>query len=250
MANPQPPIDFDAPAVNPAGFGLYSAAQMVDTGNKSRIYAGVQFRPSVNCAANAGTWPSEPCPDITGLKKEGERPTPGDPFDPVTVWAYDECRADEPEADVLARANQTLRLQEPLLVESAFATRLLADAGAPTAATSFTDAIGKLEEFMGEQGYNGVIHLSRRFAAVASQYTWGSQSGSVLRSPLGHQYAFGGGYGDVLGNTLVVTGPVTVWRDDVSSRAALDARTNLRAAVAERTILVGYECSVLAVAIS
>ncbi|MET8795235.1 hypothetical protein ABZV91_02030 [Nocardia sp. NPDC004568] len=134
---------------------------------------------------------------------------------PGEMWSRpaSECRPDQIESEVLARAVHTRELTEPLLVESAFAARMLSDAGAPAVVPDLGSAIGVLEEFLGEQGYQGVIHAARRWAAPASRYTWTNQGGPFFSTPLAHRWAFGGGYADVLENTLVATGPVHVWRN-------------------------------------
>lgn len=253
MTNPMPVVEFDAPAVNPAGLGLYAAATVFDTARPSRILAGVNVRP-YNCSEAFGTWPTDPCADPDPeLRKFGVRPESGEPFEPLQPWAYDECGPGVTDEESRARAAQTLRLQEPLLVESAFATRLLADAGAVPGgigtATDLADAIGQLEVALGETGYQGYIHASRYWAPQASQYRWDSQTGAVLKTPLRHSWVFGGGYASVLGNTLVATGPVFVWRDELTVNTTFDYRVNIKASVAERTVVVGYECIIAAVTI-
>lgn len=253
MTNPMPPVEFDATAVNPAGLGLYEAATVINTTRPSRLLAGYNIRP-YNCSEAYGTWPTDPCalPDPE-LRKEGDRPVPGDTFEPVQPWAYDECGPGTTEEESRARAAQTLRLHEPLLVESAFATRILADAtalGPIPAAPDLATAIGMLEEELGEAGYLGYIHAARRWAAPATQYRWDNQTGAVLKTPLRHSWVFGGGYASVLGNTLIATGPVFVWRDEQTVQATFDHRVNLRVAVAERTVVVGYECLIAAVTIT
>lgn len=254
MTNPMPPVEFDAPAVNPAGLGLYEAATVINTSRPSRILAGVNVRP-YNCSDAYGTWPTDPCADPDPeLRKWGVRPEPGDTYEPVQPWAYDECGPATTDQEASARAAQTLRLKEPLLVESAFATRLLADANAlpgaiPTVPT-LGEAIGFLEEALGEEGYLGYIHAARRWAAPATAYRWDNQTGAVLKTPLRHSWVFGGGYASVLGDTLIATGPVFVWRDEQTVQTTFDHRVNLRVAVAERTVVVGYECLIAAVTIA
>lgn len=253
MTNPMPPVEFDAPAVNPAGLGLYQAATVADTARPSRILAGVRIHP-YNCADGYGTWPTDPCADPGAQRKEGDRPGPGEPFAPVQAWAYDECDLTTTDDESQARAAHTLRLREPLLVESAFAARLLADAaalpGGIGTATDITDALGYLEETLGETGYLGYIHAARRWAAPASGLRWSAQTDAVLTTPLRHRWVFGGGYGSVLGNTLVATGPVFVWRDELTAITTVDQRVNLKASVVERTVVVGYECVIAAVTIT
>lgn len=250
-----PPVDITASPLTPAGFGLYAAATITETGQNRRHLGGVNLWP-YNCDEGYGTYDSNFC-DLDGepaVKAAAERPAPVE-FEPLVVWAADECAPDQTEAEVQARAQHTLALQEPLLVESAFATKLLADAAAPVTVPNFATAIGVLEEFLGEQGYLGVIHAARRWAGTASMFRWNNQTGPSYQSPLAHRYAFGGGYADVLGNTIVATGPVYVWRDAVESHVVttgsspVPEHNNSVYAMAERTVVVGYECAILAVTI-
>lgn len=254
MTNPLPPVEFDALPVPSSGYGLYSAATIFETGQVARELGGVELRP-YNCDEGFGTYSTDLCSDDEPAEKApGDR---GEPvlFDPMVVWAAAECAPDQTEAEQMARARQIRTLKEPLLVESAFATRLLADAGAPTVVPDLASAIGVLEEFLGEQGYNGYIHAARRWAAQASQYRWTNQTGPVLRTPLDHGWVFGGGYSDTLGNTLIATGPLYIWRSApfeqviTTGSHTTGAYNNSVYALSERVITVGYECAVLAVTI-
>lgn len=242
------PVDYDAPPVNPIGVGLYSAATLLDVTGPSRfLHSGVEIRPR-NCATGWGTWEADPCavPPVDALKA-GDRPVAGDPFEPLVVWGYDECGPLEDFTEYEARALQNARLHEQGLAESHFGARLLADS-TPTTVADIVAAVSALEVAIGEAGFYGVIHASARFAAYAAQANLITRSSGspILKTPLGHTWAFGAGYEDTLGSTLVATGPVTVWRDPYVTRSTLDERHNLKAAVAERGIVVGYECLVAA----
>jgi hypothetical protein len=253
VSSPLPPFVFRALPSPPAGFGLYDAASYVfdipnPSDNDQRVFGGAIILP-VNCSDSYGTWPSDPCaapPDDT--KKEGDRPTTDLVFEPLLPWAYDECDPQEPVEESQALALQTLTLKERLLVESDFATRLM-EGVSPGTAPTLVDGIGLLEEELGATGSLGVIHASRRFAAEASTLRWTNQSGPVYKSPLGHNYAFGGGYGDVLGNTLIATGQLYLWRYPATVITTLDPATNRLATIAEQVVVVGYECFVAAVTI-
>lgn len=248
MTNPMPVVDYDAPPVNPAGLGLYDVATVITDAGPTRAQAGIRIIP-FNCADSFGGWDTNPCADPEDNLKEGERDDPNDEFLPFTAWAYDECDVRQTDAESQARAIQTLRLHEPLLVESDFAARLLVDAGTPTVGLDLIDAIGKLEEALGQEGYLGFIHASRRFAARAAFAGLLTRSGSGYKSPMGHTWVFGGGYGSSLGDIIVGTGPVTVWQYALEVNTALDLHVNLKASVAERTVVAGYECFVDAVSV-
>lgn len=246
------PVDYDAPPVNPIGVGLFSAATLIDTTGPTRFMpSGVSIRPR-NCADGWGTWDVDPCADPGTKTKHGDRPAAGDPFAPLVVWGYDECGPLENFSEYEARALQNARLHEQGLAEAHFGARLLADAAAPTTVADVVAAVSALETALGEAGFYGTIHASTRFAAYAAQANQiiRSSGSPVLRTPLGHTWAFGAGYEDVLDGTLVATGPVTVWRDAWTQRSALDERHNIKAAIAERAIVIGYECLVSAVTVS
>lgn len=250
------PVFYEAEPATPAGYGLFAAAKITDTGDAARRFLqGVDIRP-FNCDEGFGTYSTELCDDDEPAVKEALRALPGDTFEPLVVWAADECATDTTEGEAQARANQTLRLHAPLLVEAAFAGRLLADAGAPTVVESLEEAIGVLEEFMGEQGYNGYIHAARRWAAPASQYRWTNQTGAILRTPLGSGWVFGGGYGDVLGDTLIATGPLYLWRDSPTQHSVTTGSSSVAAlnnsvyALAEQVFVPAYECAIMAVTIT
>lgn len=248
MTSPLPPVEFDAPPVNPAGYGLYSAATIINTGTTRRHLGGVNIS-AINCDDGYGTYDPALCDPGEPEEKTALRSEDSDTFLPTVVWAADECGTGNTESEIQSRALQTLALREPILVEAAFATRLLADAGAPTEVPDLVTAISTLEEFLGETGHYGVIHAARRWAAPASQYRWNNQTGPVRRTPLENAWAFGGGYASILGDTLVATGPVYVWRDDPFSQAVTDAQTNLVYAMGERVVVAGYECAIMAVTI-
>lgn len=250
-----PPIEFTPAALTPQGYGLAAAAsQITEVSGPARHLGGVRVWP-YNCDTGYGTYSAALCSeDEPAIKAAEDRPEPVT-FEPVVVWAADECRPDQTESEVLARAAHTRRLMEPLLVEGAFATALLADAGSPTVVPDIATAVGVLEEFMGDQGYPGVIHAARRWAAPATGYRWANQTGPFYSTPLGSRWAFGGGYADALGNTLVVTGPVHIWRNAPFEQVVTTGNhvepefNNTVYALSERIVVVGYECAVMAVEI-
>jgi len=253
MTNPIPAVDFTAPRLAPSGYGLLSAATVFDVTGPARHLGGVRVWP-LNCDTGVGTYPVDMCDDEPPVKAPGER---GEPltFAPMIVYAASECAPDQTEAEVMERAQHTRRLHEPLLVESGFAARLLTDAGAPTVVPDLETAVGLLEEFLGETGHQGYIHAARRWAAPLSRYRWTNESGAVLRSPLGHGYVFGGGYGDALGSTLIATGPLFVWRYEPFERVETTGShddpelASSVYALSERLFTVAYECAVFAVTI-
>ncbi|MCQ4360625.1 hypothetical protein KQR54_05600 [Mycobacterium gordonae] len=241
------PVRFAVPPVNPSLQGLYAATIWTEVTGPSRHLAGVEIRPAGNYGGEdaSGVWETDWCgapPLNNSERKEGTRPEGLDPFAPVTIWAYDECDLNAPSrAEVQQRAAQISRLREQVSVEREFSNRLLTDAGTPEQVDSFTVAVGYLEAEFARTNTVGYIHLGAQWAAVAAASQLIGKSGTRQVSPLGHTFVFGGGYVEGLEDTLVATSQPFGWRDETALRTAIDERHNIFAAIAERTVLVGYE---------
>jgi hypothetical protein len=249
-----PAIEFEAPLVNPAPGGLYPVTAWTENTGPSRFLGeGVRVRVhNFGGEASTGVWGASWCasPDDLGPDdiKTGERPEFLDPFEPVTVWSYDQCDLTEPsQVEVRARAAQNLRLREQVMVEREFAARLLADVDTLDTAADIVGAVGHLEALFAETNTVGVIHASATWAASAAQAQLLVRSGTGLRTPLGHLWVFGGGYVDGLTDTLVGTSPTFGWRDEVALRETVKAEWNQFIAIAERSVVVGFEALVGAV---
>lgn len=257
------PLQFDPPLQNPSPYGLYAATDWqvpAETGDSTegdavRHLNGVEFRPAGNYGgeAQSGLWPNDSCATGTeptpGLIKDGLRPAGLDPFDPQVVWAYDECDLTAPSrAEVRARSAQILRLQEQTDVERELAARMLVDAGTISqTAVTLAQAVGYLEAQLALTSTVGFIHIGAQW--VAQDMDLFIKSGTAYRSPLGHVWVIGGGYVDGLENAIVATSPTYGWRDEPTTREAMDERANTFVAVTERTVLIGYEHLIAAVEI-
>jgi hypothetical protein len=240
-----PALEFQTPLVNPAPFGLYAATTWVDLGPDESVRflgEGVRFWPHNYGGESAfGVWEAEWCGEPVGTK-DGTRPLPDDPFGPYVVWAFDECDLSAPsQAEVRERAAQNLRLLEQTAVEREFSVRLLADAGTPFAATDIVEAVAHIEAEFAKTNTLGLIHASAGFAAHAMPGNLAVRSGNVLKSPMGHTWVFGGGYVDGLGDVIVGTSPTFGWRGPVEVSESIDFEHNRFAAVAERSVVAGYE---------
>ncbi|EGD56752.1 hypothetical protein [Gordonia neofelifaecis] len=245
-----PPVVYESPLLNPIGGGLY-AASAGPLPMPEHWYGGIEVLP-INCASGWGTWEVDPClnnadPDA---RKDGDRADPLAPFLPLVVWGYDECSLiTQTEDMVLTRARQNQRLHEQQLVEQEFAGRLLADATDLGTVGDLVEAVSVLEAAFAAEGIAGVIHAGAQWAAPAVSESVASGS-PIWRSPLGAVWAFGGGYVDGLGDTLVATGPTTMWTSPMEEHATPDALANTMAAMVERSVLVAYECFSVAVTIT
>ncbi|OBF42823.1 hypothetical protein A5719_10290 [Mycolicibacterium peregrinum] len=255
------PVAFTPPPLNPTTFGLYGAVGTWQPDDQGRWRHGVDFRPGGNYggAGSFGVWAADWCASPGDLGpddiKTGTRPAGLDPFGPVVVWAYDECDLTEPSrADVQARVAQVLRLEEQVAVERELAGRLLLDAaelpGVPATATSLAAAVGALEAAAALTNTVAYFHIGAQWVSQdASAGQLFKRSGTTWTSPLGNVWVVGGGYVDGLENHIVATSQPYGWRDEPVVRTAIDQGANTFAAVAERTVLVGYEALVAAVEI-
>jgi hypothetical protein len=249
------PVRFETPPVNPAPNGLYAATNWTETGREEalRYLNGVEIKGPNYGGENAfGVWGAPWCsvPPVDGDdRKDGERPEILDAFDPMTVWAFDSCDLTEPSRrEVEARAAQILRLEEQPAVEREFANRLLLDAGTPQTVASLKAAVGYIEGVFARTNTVGFIHAGAQWAS--QEFGLVIKSGTRLTSPLGHTWVFGGGYVDGLENTLVATSQPHGWRDQPQVRTSLDERRNLYIAIAERTLLLGYEAVIAAATVA
>lgn len=248
------PVIFDTPLVAPLSIGLYPATRWSEVKGPSRfLLAGVHFNTHSYGGEDAfGVWGAGWCGDPGSDRKGGNRPGWLDPFDPITVWAYDQCDLSAPSrAEVQARAAQNMRLLEPVAVEREFASRLLADAGTPASADDLVTAIARLESELAKSNTAGLIHASPSWRSFAARDNLLIQSNGIPRTPGGHIWVFGGGYVDGLDSTLVASSPTYGWRDQTQLRETFDSdELNTYAVIAERNVLIGYEHVIASVIIA
>lgn len=257
-------LQFDSPLLNPAPNGLYNATVWDEVGanEPSRFLgAGVTMRPHNFGGDSAfGVWGANWCASLDDLTpadiKDGERDADGlDVFEPMVVWAYDQCDLTMPsQREVRERAAQNLRLLEQNAVERQFATRLwedVTDEGVATeTSASIIEAVAHIESEFAKTNTIGLVHAPPAFAARAAEASLLIRSGNKFTTPLGHQWVFGGGYIDVLGDAMIATSPTYGWRDEVAVRDAIKQEWNQYVAVAERAVLVAYEAVIAAAGIS
>lgn len=251
------PVVFEAPLVNPAPNGLFAATSWQQTDGPLRwLDSGVDVRVFNYGGEDAfGVWLAEWCAATADLDpgdvKKGDRPDFPDTFVAMTTWGFDECDLTTASQDeVRKRAEQTHRLQEPNAVEDTFAARLLTDAGTPDTAADIVGAVGHLEGLLAKTNTLGFIHASATWAASAAQAQLIVRSGAALKTPLGHTWVFGGGYVDALDDTLVATSPTFGWRGTVDVRGAMKLEWNRYKAIAERSLVIGYEAAIGAVTVT
>lgn len=247
------PVQFWAPFTNPSPLGLYAAtAWQTENTDPARFLAGVHILPENFDGANAsGVWGADWCAQPDDLTpddiKKGERWAGLDPFDPVTMWGYDECDLTKESRDeVKKRAAQTLRVMEQPMFEREFTGRLSADRTAEggdfDAAAPFLHSLGVLEALIALGGQQGVIHTSIINMPLAAANQCLVKTGSGFTTPAGTRWVFGAGYMVGMGTSVMMaTSPLYGWRTDVAVRETIKAEYNRYAVVAERSVLVGYE---------
>lgn len=245
------PVEFEAPLVNPDTIGLYGATTWAAPDTVPRwLASGVRVRPHNYDIENTGVWGADWCDPEPGEVKDGDRPELPEPHEAVTVWAFDECDLTAPsQEEVRTRALQNMRLREETAVEREFAGRLVLDTGTPASAASLIEAVGKLEEALAATNTVGVIHASARWAAAAADAGLLTRTGTGFLTPLGHRWVFGGGYAPVLGNELIATSPTYGWRTAPELRETIDHLGNRFIAIAESSVVVGYEHAVSVVTV-
>jgi hypothetical protein len=244
-------VEFDAPLANPSPSGLYSAVTWVqDGGDVARwLGEGVRFTAHNYGAEDAvGVWDAPWCgdPGSPGTSpgdqlKVGVRPARQTPFQAATLWAYDACDPTEASrAEVDTRVQQNLRLMEQTLAEMMLAQRMLADAaGSTLSVPNLRDALSYAEGQLAMTGTLGVVHANPEHASQEFGLVVGN--GPIFRTPLAHQWVFGGGYVSTLNDTVIATSPLFGWRTDIAVRVAFDQRHDQWISIAERSVLIGYE---------
>lgn len=227
---------------NPNTVGL----NVVDVGPQARLAYGVDWQPT-NCGPS-GTWTIAPCDDPGTQRKTGDRPI-WDHFDPVLVWASDECELSEPAAELERRAKHLLRLKAERHLGQHVTGELAERAALLPSAAGLAEAVGALEAELANTGHRGIIHADRALLAPAAALNLVVRDPLALMTPGGNRWIFSSGYSS-LDTTLYATGPVTVWRDQPVVTYAVQHEVNEHQAVAEQHLAAGWECPETAFAVT
>lgn len=252
------PKRFDAPPINPSPNGLDAATIWQDSAEPLRwLPEGLEVRPwNYGYEGGFGVWSAAWCAseaDLTDADRKlpGVRPDPLAPFLAVTTWASDECdMREESRAETRIRAQQIHRFKEPITVEGAFAERMLDDAGTPAASGDLVEAVSKLEDAFAVTNTLGFVHARAGWLPYAAQAQLLVRSGSVLKTPGGHQWVFGGGYVAGLGDTLVATSQPFGFRQPVQVDEGITRARDGFQVIVERSLVVGYEATIGAVTVT
>jgi hypothetical protein len=171
-----------------------------------------------------------------------------------TVYAEVQCQSLGFE-DAAAAASDVLALAEAKAIEAAWWDLAFDRARAIGTGLSVTAAVAELEHYIATNYAGlGMIHIPAYLAAwFGLDRTARADASGVLRTLRGTPVVIGAGYprqadGEGAGVALMATGAVRLYTSDVEVIEVLDRRTNLRSAVAERTIAAADDCLEPAVA--
>lgn len=181
-------------------------------------------------------------------KTPGVRPAFPDAFLAMTFVSSDEGALPAwSQAEVRTRAEQVHRLQEQVAVEVGLAERMLADVGTLDTADDLVGALSRLEGQLAQTSTLGFIHASAEWAASAAQANLLRYQNGKLLTPMGNQWVFGGGYVEGLQDKLIATSPTQGLRGPLTVRDGMNLEHNRYQAIAERSLVVGYEALIGAV---
>lgn len=252
MAYLIPPLVRTAPTVAPAVGGLYGAAggNVVTLAAPARLVGGVQYIAS-NCGTH-GLMPVD-CPPLTPVDDTtATGPGLGTVFPGTIVYGADECDLLRTDAEAAARAVHLLTLNERQDVERHVAGLLESMAGEPRTVGAgaeidrFAQAVAIAEAELGSLGIVGVVHAPAGAIVLAQRAGALRWQGGQALTPGGHHWAFGGGY-EAMVNLVYVTGPVSVFRSEVSTTSGVSVRKNERLVVAQREVVAAWECLTVAI---
>jgi len=172
-----------------------------------------------------------------------------------TIYAEVECQA-MAFPDAAEAASDVLEMSQHKAIEAAWWDLAYDRARFLGAGLMVTEAIAELEHYIAAN-YSGLglIHIPVYMAAwmgVGTEGAWitvGAEQpdGGELRTARGTPIVIGSGYPrtageDGTGTAIMATGAVRLYMSDVEAIETFDRRTNLRSAVAERTIAAADDC--------
>lgn len=210
--------------------------------------------------------------ELTKLVGGGTSPVQAPPF---AVYGVEDCALGLTPEELTNRARQRLANTEQPAVEHAFWTGELGPGPALATSepavlnggnpTNLVDAVGRLEEWLGQTaGVVGFLHANRVAAAHAAYLGLTIRASNRLETSLGNVFVFGGGYPRTgpTGTTappddgtqlwMFATRQPTVRRSDVFVPAepqsgSFNYARNKNFVVAERVYVVDFPCQTAAV---
>jgi hypothetical protein len=220
------------PIVSPRPYGLFSVASPSDAAEGWQW--GIQWA-SVGCAT-AEIW-NDPCVGGTSDLKTADKVCYYNEADSFVVYLLGERSG--PGADVLvSEIGRALLSGEERAVEGELWARMSAAATALPAAATELEALASAEAALAD-GYagQGVIHLSPYTATILAEYLepeGDRQYTKACNTPV----VVGAGYGA----GVVGSGPVAVYRGEVTSVDVWNREINDAQQLAERAYTVAWDC--------
>jgi hypothetical protein len=272
-----PPLLVAPPPTEAFRGGLFAAATFQDLpGDGRRWECGIQYE-DIACAKPEG-W-SAVCPPAIPEDKPATLGFPLVEGTPFTIVLGVDCKLVGYSLDEMEqRVRNAFVLCEQRAVEDIFWTGSLGnnalanpDCVVPDGLTTdnpltILGGVAAIESYMGEN-YCGtpVIHAPRAVAAYAAANNLIVGGTGRQTTPLGTQWAFGGGYTANTGPDgtpapdgvawLYATGAVNIWRSEVWTnpddlRYAFNTRNNDVQLYAERQYVIAWSCACVAVPVS
>lgn len=172
-----------------------------------------------------------------------------------TIYSEVECQSMAFE-DAAEAASDVLEMSQHRAIEAAWWDLAFDRARVIGTGLAVTAAVAELEHYIATN-YSGLgmIHIPAYMAAFMGLLTQGSwitvgaeqADGGELRTTRGTPIVIGSGYPRVVNDTgvgpaIMATGAVRLYMSEVTAIETFDRRTNLRSAVAERTIAAADDC--------
>lgn len=261
MAIPRLNVSSLQPSTLP--FGLLSVAADAEV-NDGHWASGIEWE-SMLCAPDFGVT-GGPCDSGTKTVKDTYTGVAGG--DPVSFYVLSECRAVGGMSVAQERASLRLAGVEERAMEAHLWSLMVADVGltdiTPTPGTAVSVKVGLalLEKAIADETIGGpVIHAPRAVASLLTFDGGVKQQARHLETGLGTKVSAGVGYGND-GPTgaapagtawLMASGPVVTRRGPrnvFEPQIQRDPQDNTIITLAERTVVVAYECAPQAVLVN
>ena len=255
-------VTYDPDLIDPPARGLFEAVRWIEDGVSPQRWlpSGVTVRqPNFSSGSQTEVWAEAwnvAADDVTTDKVLHRDDLGSDDFTGITVFAFDrdECPhrlMQQARREVHDRAGWLVRRYIQGLAEAHVATAL----GTATTTTSVTAdvvaAVAAAESALFSSLLNpddAVLFAPPVLAAHLAKHRQIDDG----RSPLGYRWVFSDGLGLVDGSgqpTILGTTQLFGWRGPLETRDHIDHQTNDYFAVAEQSLVIGWESSVVKVTI-
>lgn len=244
-------LSVDSPTRKPARGGLLPVANVIDS-NDPHILQGITYVPDgcdIPLISRGSCWVTNaPTPPANQTFEGIDNPI----TTPLSFVLHAAVRCFMgPDEDFMERARRVLNEGESVAVEKVVLSQLLAPTASLATETSFVNALGRAEQWL---GWNypalGLIHLDRRNASI-NQGSFEIDSNYIYTTKQGVPVANGSGYGTSTGAgsdpyTFFATGQVNIWRSPIIEVGTREVEKNSLIAMVERHYAVSIDCGLIA----